>query len=308
MKANNERELRLVLTQNCNYSCVFCHGEGLQSKQTDNFTAKDYGFLFYIGKKYFGFGKTTLSGGEPLFRKDIVEIAQEIKAQKGIITVITNGALITQRPGLGKYVDRFNISLHTLDKDKYAFIVQRKNTFDSVLMGIKQIREENPDTEVRLNATIVKNTNETKKKILDYTSFAEGIAASVKFIELYPQKSKGFVPLSRVAKILENEKYEKDDSKPRGVIYSKKGSKIILSKIFCSCAVSCENPREYCNKYNDMFVTPEGKLKPCRVSLEEIDILQEVKRRDEKALRDKIKTAFEMLGKNCPLIRGENHE
>ncbi len=298
---NKNRELRMVVTQSCNYNCYFCHGEGLQTKQKDNFTPEDYGFLYLVGKKYFGFEKTTLSGGEPLFRKDIVKIAKELKKEGANITVTTNGVLLSQRKGLGKYIDRFNISLHSLDKEKYEGIVGRKNMLEKVLEGIDIIKEENPGVEIRLNAALVDKVNDSEDDIRKYLAFAQKSGASIKYMGLYPGTGEGFVPFNNLESILKQEGFNKIDSNGRSSTYIKDDQKVILSKIFCSSAEENDAPGEFCHKYNDMFVTPEGKLKPCRVSLKEIDILKEVKSKNEEGLRKKIEEAFAILGSECPL-------
>ena len=298
---NKNRELRMVVTQSCNYNCSFCHGEGLQTEQKDNFTPEDYGFLYSVGKKYFGFEKTTLSGGEPLYRKDIVEIANELHKQGAKITVTTNGVLLSQRKGLGKYVERFNISLHSLDKEKYENIVGRKNTLERVFEGISTIKEENSATDIRLNAALVDKVNDSEEDIKEYLSFAQKTGASIKYMELYPRNAEGHVSLSNLEAILKQDGFKRESSDGRSAMYNKNNQKVILSKIFCSSAEENVNPGDFCYKYNDMFVTPEGKLKPCRVSLNEVNILEEVKARNEEGLRNKINEAFTILGSECPL-------
>ena len=72
------RELRFLVTQRCNYNCVFCHGEGLQSTKNDLLTPEDIRFLYSVGRECYGITTATLTGGEPLVRKDIIDIANGI--------------------------------------------------------------------------------------------------------------------------------------------------------------------------------------------------------------------------------------
>lgn len=58
-------------------------------------------------------------------------------------------------------------------------------------------------------------------------------------------------------------------------------------------------PSEYCNRYNDLFVLPDGKIKPCRNNKLEVDILEAVKSKDIEMTEEGIKKAFGLLGTNC---------
>ena len=53
-------------------------------------------------------------------------------------------------------------------------------------------------------------------------------------------------------------------------------NKETLSKIFCAAASNRYDPNEYCNEYNDLFVSPDGKIKLCRYLEEEVDIIKEM--------------------------------
>ena len=68
------RELRLLVTNDCNFDCYFCHKEGQKAISTAILDNDDYEFLFKTGQKGYGFNTTTITGGEPLLRKDILEI------------------------------------------------------------------------------------------------------------------------------------------------------------------------------------------------------------------------------------------
>lgn len=89
----SNRDLRLIVTQKCCYQCLFCHGEGLQSVKTNSLNANDFGYLFEVSKKNFGIETVTLTGGEPLVRTDIIEIAKCLKNKGAKVTLTTNGSL-----------------------------------------------------------------------------------------------------------------------------------------------------------------------------------------------------------------------
>lgn len=109
MNQSTSRELRFLVTQKCNYNCVFCHGEGLQSKKSDLLKPDDIRFLYSVGRDCFGVTTTTLTGGEPLIRTDIVDIAHELKKENCDITITTNGSLLERCMYIGNYIKCINL-------------------------------------------------------------------------------------------------------------------------------------------------------------------------------------------------------
>lgn len=306
MYNNPNRELRLILTKSCNYKCVFCHDEGITNNASDKLNSNDYSYLYNIAKNEFGFNSTTLTGGEPLIRNDIEKITQKLYDKGSKITLTTNGYYLKEKTNIGKYVERVNVSLHTLNKNKYESIVDKKNTLDNVIEGIKTFHYNNPEVEIRLNATIVKGINSEEKDIAEYIKFAEENGTSIKFLELYPNNAENFVTITVIEDFIENLGYNKIHPITRRSDYHNGSTLIGLSKIFCSSAEDKINPSNYCYENNDLFVTPNGKLKPCRLNNLEIDILSEVKLQMDKKLIEKIVQGFNFLGKECELSKIEN--
>lgn len=69
---NYKNEIRFIITNKCNYDCIFCHNEGVSkacafSKQV---TSEDYCYITDVTSRCFGIEKFVLTGGEPLLRKE----------------------------------------------------------------------------------------------------------------------------------------------------------------------------------------------------------------------------------------------
>lgn len=301
MKKNQQvpRELRFLVTQRCNYNCVFCHGEGLQSTKSDLLTPEDIRFLYLVGRECFGVTTATLTGGEPMVRKDIVDIAHELKKEYCDVTITTNGSLLENCMHIGNYIKCINFSLHTLKCTQYEEIVQRKNVFHKMIYNLRKFREMYPNVEIVLNIALVEGINSSVEELTDLINFAESIHASIKFIELFPPDSEGFISLEYLRQFLTKRGFEKIYSLTRKERYSNGKVIVGLIKIFCAKACEMSSPAEYCNKYNDLFVSPDGKIKPCRNNELEVDILKAIKARDFESVEKGIKEAFDLLGKNC---------
>jgi len=298
-----KRELRLVVTELCNYNCVFCHKEGMKKYETTKLTAEDYGFLFERCKKEYGWDEITLTGGEPFARDDIDEIIKKLYELGAKITVVTNGELLNRHVESLKYVDRINLSIHTLNKEKYDKIIQKKDKLSEVLKNISAIRGIYPYLNIRLNAVIVKEQNDTKEDILEYILFAKRIKASIKFVELFGNEEEK-VEMYDVSKQLVELGFKyKDICNVSKLELTDGETVVILSRIFCANAMLQIDPEEYCNKYNDLFITPEGNINICRNSKEDISIYNEIKNKQELELTNKINIALTNIGKNCTLCK-----
>lgn len=303
-RVNKNWELRFIITQDCNYKCVFCHEEGLQWKHKNTLSPEDYKYLFLIWKEVFGINTTTLSGGEPLFRKDFEDIVAGMKESWWKITVVSNGSLIKQRIWAIAYIDRLNISVHSLEKQKYEEIVQVRNSFKNIVENILLAKEVNPNIEIRLNSALLKNLNASEEKVWEYLEFASKLWASIKYMELYPNTSNDFYSLDELSQNLEKNGCNKTDwtsPESRQITFFKWDTKIIWTRIFCAQAEKSEKPKEYCNRNNDLFITPNWTIKICREHPYEIPILEDIKNRNSEILAEKIHTAFQELGSNCVL-------
>ena len=298
-----KKELRLVLTRKCNYECYFCHGEGVSPSAKELMVASDYKFLIDTCKKAYNWETVTLTGGEPFFRKDINNIITEINECGVNITVVTNGALFDKHIDSLKNVERINISIHSLNKEKYQKIVGKNQKLEKVVSNLFELRNKNPKIEIRINTTIVKGINDTKQDIKELINFASQIDASIKFVELFSNKKEEIISINDTKDIIMDFGYKiKDQSTFKTTLYNG-NTEIILTKIFCAAALEYYNPNSFCNANNDLFVTCDGKIKLCRYSNTTVSILDEVKNRDVEGLKSKIQLANNLLGKNCILYK-----
>lgn len=301
-----KKELRLILTEDCNYDCIFCHKEGMKKYEVAKLAPEDYSFLFEVCKETFNWDEVTLTGGEPYVRKDIDQIIKRIHDKKGKITIVTNGELINRHFDSLKYIHRINLSIHSMDSKKYDNIVQRKNKLPEILKNIAAIKNFYPDLNLRLNSVIIRGENDDEEKIKEFIEFARRIGASIKFVELYSSNKKEIVEIDEISQKLKNIGFKyKDVCNIAKQELTDGEVTVILSRIFCANAISQIQPEEYCNKYNDFFITPEGNINICRNAKEDISIYKEIKNRDKQNLIKKFQLAIKHIGQNCPICKDE---
>ena len=296
-----DKELRLIVTRNCNYNCYFCHGEGVDKGSNEVFDSKDYEFLVEFCKKKYGWNTVTLTGGEPLIRNDISDIIDVLSKHGMKITVVSNGELIDRRMDIFKSIDRLNVSIHSLNSETYHNIIQKNNKLDKVIHNLSQLRNLNKNIDIRINMTIVRGQNSSIGDMKEIINLAKKINASVKIIELFSQDKEKVVPLYEIKQNLLKLNFKVFEEETHKITMYDGVTKIILSKIFCAAAEDRYNPNRYCNSLNDLFISPDGVIKLCRYIKKEVNIKNEVKNRDEDGLEKKINLANELLGKNCPM-------
>lgn len=179
--------LRLSITDKCNLNCVYCNPR----KKTRFLTHEEvlrYEEMCRLVKICVGLGieKVRITGGEPLIKKDIIELIRMLKQVKGLreLVMTTNGvylkenALCLKEAGL----DRINISINTLRKDRYAEIAGT-DYFERVWDGIYKLLEVGLSP-VKLNVVVMKGVNDDE--ILDFAALTLKYPLSVRFVEFFP--------------------------------------------------------------------------------------------------------------------------
>ena len=300
MGVDMKKELRLIITRACNYNCYFCHGEGVEAGCKNLLDSDDYLFLAKTCKKLFGWDTITLTGGEPFVRADCKDIIEKLNNENMKITVVSNGELLDRYYDSISMIDRLNISIHSLDESKYAKVVQRQNKLQKVLHNLMELRNRNKKIDIRINTTIVKGLNDDDKSYNQLIELAKSLKASIKIIELFSTNKKEIVPLNQIQNILFTKGFKLKEQDLFKNILTDGDIDIILSKIFCAMATDYYNPNSFCNANNDLFITPDGKIKMCRNNTTTIDILNEIKNKDANKIKQKFELANEMLGKTCP--------
>ncbi len=204
--------LRISLTQDCNYHCFFCHREGQRFLARNEMTPEEIERLVRIASRL-GIRKVKLTGGEPTVRSDILEIVRRINPYVVDLSMTTNGSRLKElaKPLAKAGLDRVNVSLHSLKPDVYRRITG-VDMLDVVLEGIEEaVKYLSP---VKLNMTVMKGLNEGE--IWDMVDFAARTGAILQLIELEAPREveetaffrKYFYPLKPVERELEKRAVE----------------------------------------------------------------------------------------------------
>lgn len=185
------RDLRLSLTDRCNFRCFYClpNGEPPVARKETILTFEE---IVYISEIFVSLGieKIRLTGGEPMLRKDIEKlIASLSKLKPGLhdLALTTNGFSLPERAAGLKAagLDRITISLDSLDRDNFKKITGVDKLPD-VLTAIESAKDAGLEP-IRINAVIVRGWNE--HEVVDLAKFALENSLSMRFIEFMPLDS-----------------------------------------------------------------------------------------------------------------------
>lgn len=294
-----EKSLRLILTQECTYNCSMCYKEGIHSKKENLLTNEDFAYIYEIANKEYGINKVNLTGGDPLLRDDIQDLLIKLKQKNAKITMTTNGYLLDKNIEIGNLLNKLNISVHSLNKEKFEELCGKKDSFEKVINNIKMFRAQYPTLNIGINTTIIKGINSDEKEIEELIEMAGLLKVELKFIELYPKNAKEFVPIHTLEPILKKLGFYIVKSEFRKNIYTNKKQIITLTR--CTCSVVCDkaNKKEACKNNNDLYITPDGKISLCRKIEDEIDILVQTKDKNNEELILRLDTALKQMGSSC---------
>ena len=246
--------LRISVTSRCNLNCFYCHREGYDS--SNELTPDEIAEIARVFRDL-GVEKLKITGGEPLVRRDIVDIIESLPEFKEI-SMTTNGIRLKElahelkKAGL----DRVNISLDTLDEKKYSHAT-RGGKIDRVMAGVEAAVEAEL-TPVKLNMVLIDgfNTDEIDKMVEFARQFNGKVI--VQFIELVNLNYNGeghFDVYSLLDKFESNAK----EIKVRSM---QKRKQLVFDDYVIEFVKPVDNS-EFCTACNRIRVTADGKIKPC---------------------------------------------
>jgi len=171
--------LRISVTDRCNLRCTYCMPEeGVVHKSHNDILS--YEKIVEVVKEAVNLGikKIRLTGGEPLVRKGILFLVRQLKKIPGLeeLTLTTNGVLLAEMAHSLKKagLDRINISLDTLDPDKYKELT-RIGDINNVLKGIDAVIEAGFEN-TKINMVLIPGFNDNEVEALQAFCREKGFA------------------------------------------------------------------------------------------------------------------------------------
>ena len=263
--------LRISVTELCNLRCRYCMPEdGVCKKTHEEMLTEDEIIMAVRAAASLGIRKLRITGGEPLIKKNIVSICQRAAAVPGIqeVCITTNGTLLPElaKPLRDAGVSRVNISLDTLDPEKFRYI-SRVGELDQAVAGIRAALDAGFD-KVKLNTVLIGGFNDDEIPAL--AELTRRYPIDLRFIELMPMYDSGdfgpeaFIPYTVVLDRLPGLEPMATD----GGVARLYRLPLAQGNIGLISPVSAH----FCGTCNRLRLTADGKLKPCLHSGDEFSI------------------------------------
>jgi cyclic pyranopterin phosphate synthase len=265
--------LRMAITRPCNLHCSFCHAEG-EERRAENPTEMTAEEIVRIAKiaVSLGISRIKLTGGEPLMRKDILQIVKGISALPDLeeLSMTTNGTLLEPIANelRSNGLKRININLPTIDGETYCKLTGGK--LENALRGVKAAVEAglNP---VKLNMLVLRGINDSQ--VSEMINFARETGTVLQLIELEPINISSeyyaahHKPLDEYEELLRQKALKVETRR-----YMQNRRIYHLPDVKVEVVHPIENT-EFCMHCTRLRVTSDGKLKPCLMKNNTVDIL-----------------------------------
>ena len=264
--------LRISLTDNCNLRCFYCMPEE-EYEFTPASKLMQADEIESIAKIFVnnGVNKIRLTGGEPLVRKDAADIILRLSKLGAKITLTTNATRLHDFVDVIKEagIDSLNISLDTLNKDRFMLMTKR-DQYDRVRNNIDLMIAEG--IHVKVNMVAMKGLNDDE--INDFIRWTKIAPIHVRFIEFMPfsgnrWNSERVVTWQQIMEVATQEfdvlplERAKHETAKKYIVPGHKGTFAVISTMSAP----------FCGDCNRMRLTADGKMKNCLFSQTETDLL-----------------------------------
>jgi cyclic pyranopterin phosphate synthase len=273
----NIHDLRISITDRCNYKCVYCRS-GNDGPAFPEMPIADY---LRMVRVFVGLGitKVRLTGGEPLLRRGLVEMVQELGQMKTLggepldIAITTNGHLLAElaQPLADSGLSRVTVSMDAVDEERFARITRVPNAYERVLTGVRAAQRAglNP---VKVNCVLLRGFNDDQ--IPAFGRFARDLGVVVRFIEFMPlEEDRVWSPeivvtldeiLRRMAEFMPLREIDRQPSETARRYRFEDG----VGEIGIIAPVS----HPFCGHCSRIRVTSDGKISTCLFSVREHDL------------------------------------
>jgi len=270
-------DLRISITDRCNYRCVYCRS-GNNGPSFPEMPIADY---LRMVRVFVGLGitKVRLTGGEPLLRKGLVEMVSELGRMHTLdgrpldIAITTNGHLLAElaQPLADAGLSRVTVSMDAVEPHHFARITRVPNGYERVMAGIRAARRAglNP---VKVNCVLLRGFNDDQ--ITGFGRFARDEGVVVRFIEFMPleedrvwspeivvtldeivRRMANFMPLREI-------EHQRSETARRYVFEDGIGEIGIIAPV----------SHPFCGQCSRIRVTSDGKIRTCLFSVREHDL------------------------------------
>ena len=182
-------DIRVSVTKRCNFSCVYCHDEGLgptdrpRTPHGEELTPREVERLVTVARD-FGVRSVKFTGGEPLVRDDLEEILERTVRQIPDVSLTTNGSMLAGRAESLRDagLKRVNVSIDSIRPEEFRAI--RHGALAPVLRGVREAIRVGL-TPVKLNMVVFRATVDRIPEMVEFVGAGDGL--KLQLIQFMPE-------------------------------------------------------------------------------------------------------------------------
>jgi cyclic pyranopterin phosphate synthase len=293
--------LRVSVTDRCNLRCVYCMPEeGIEKQSHSHVLRYEEMELIIRAAADLGISKVRLTGGEPLARLGITDFVGMVSAIPGIddLAMTTNATLLARHASAlaEAGLQRLNISLDSLRPDRFARIT-RRGRLEDVFAGVSAAKAVGLEP-IKLNVVVIRGLNDDE--VTDFARKTLTDGWHVRFIELMPIGANVAWAADGTVTVAEMRDHIQRALGPLQPVRGPRGSGPAryyhLLGAQGTIGFIGAKSEHFCAACNRLRLTADGRLRPCLMSDQEIDLagplragagLQEIKAILSQAIRSK---------------------
>jgi GTP 3',8-cyclase len=302
-------DLRISVTDRCNYKCVYCR-TGNEGAQYTELPIADYVRMVRLMVSL-GIEKVRLTGGEPLLRSGLVEMVAELAqlrtayhhdgtaldageaGQPLDIALTTNGHLLESlaAPLAAAGLNRVTVSMDAVDSDTFARITRVPRSYERVLAGVRAAQAAGLGP-VKINCVLLRGFNETQ--IEPFAEFSRREGVIVRFIEFMPLEEPSAEPDARTWKpgtvvrmdeiLARLNAWRPSCSVPAGLVplpataVSETARRYTFRDGVGEIGIVAPVSHPFCGHCSRVRITSDGAIRTCLFSQSDHDLYGEMKR------------------------------
>jgi cyclic pyranopterin phosphate synthase len=271
------RDLRLSVTDRCNFRCTYCMpSEGMAwLPRSELLSYEELARIARICVERWGFDGIRVTGGEPTVRAHLPRLFEMLRPLGVDLAMTTNGVRLPElahdlaEAGL----DRVNVSLDTLHPETFRALT-RRDELDRVLAGIDAALDAGL-APVKLNVVVIRGVND--HEVVDLARFGRERGVGVRFIEFMPLDAVGDWTMDQVVpsqEILEriHAVFPLEGGTRHQAAHVEPAVKIRFRDGVGDVGVIASVTEPFCDHCDRVRVTAEGKFRTCLFALDETDL------------------------------------
>jgi GTP 3',8-cyclase len=270
------KDLRLSITDRCNFRCTYCMPEeGMVWLDRDELlTYEEQARVARVCVERYGFEAIRVTGGEPTVRAHLPRLFELLAPLGTDLAMTTNGVRLPELAHdlAAAGLRRVNVSLDSLRRDTFRELT-RRDELDRVLAGIDAALDAGL-APVKVNCVVIRGVNDDE--VVDLAAYGRDRGVGIRFIEFMPLDAGGDWSMDQVVPAREildriDTVFPLREVAPSGA-HPEPAERFAYADGVGDVGVIASVTEPFCESCDRVRITAEGRFRTCLFALEETDL------------------------------------